>query len=117
MTCKQIHRNLKLLYSIKKFIFQKKRESKKSLKVKLATIIIGVLIIPIAVLSLLVLPRQIKNQQFDAVNEQLSIIDANINQIFSAAQKNLDFMVTKDLLNESKGNLKSYMNLGEEDDY
>lgn len=89
---------------------------KSSLKRKLSIIFTIVIAIPFAVMSLIILPNQIKSQYIESSGQQLKLADKNMDTFFSEIQYNLDYLAPASLMQASKGHLTSYVNKGEKDD-
>jgi len=87
-----------------------------SLKRKLITIFTIVIAIPFIIMSVLILPNQIKSQYIESSGQQLKLADKNMETFFSEIQYNLDYLAPASLMKTSKGHLTSYVNKGEKDD-
>ncbi len=87
-----------------------------SLKKKLSIIFAIVIAIPFAVMSLFILPNQIKSQYIASSGQQLKLADKNMETFFSEIQYNLDYLAPASLMKSSNGHLTSYVNKGESDD-
>lgn len=87
-----------------------------SLKRKLIIIFTIVIAIPFLVMSIYILPNQIRSQYIESSNQQLKSADEDMQTFFSDIQYNIGYLAPASLMESSKGHLTSYVNRGEKDD-
>lgn len=87
-----------------------------SLKLKLIIIFTIVIAIPFSVMSIYVLPQQIRSQYIESSSQQLKLADENMQTFLSNIQNNVNYLAPANLVKSSSGHLTSYVDRGEEDD-